>query len=138
MISSHPKAYMFMLALLTAWAVIFYVSNLDDRPVPAIAQQSKQILTMQAMAFCSYGWDANGIDYGPGYVVVSSYSDIPLYSLLEIDQYGEGQVISVSEGLATNEILVWYNAPSKIEMFGRQTVKVKVMEKGDMPCKLPQ
>jgi len=123
--------------LLTALAVIFYARSLDDKPVRPAIKPSEQIATMQAAAFCSYGWDENGIDYGPGYVIVSSYCDIPLYSLLNIDQYGEAQVIRKSEGLEKNEILVWYNAPSKVDMFGQQTVKVKIRGKGDKPCAIP-
>jgi 3D (Asp-Asp-Asp) domain-containing protein len=116
-----------MLALLTI--VLFNADKIDGEPPPI----EQQVITCQATAFNAYGTDSNGIDYGPGYVIVSSYSDIPLYSLLEIDQYGEGQVMSKSVGLEKHEIMVWYNAPSKIDMFGRQTVQVRVLGDGDRP-----
>jgi len=130
-------AFIFMVIMLAILTIaLFNADKIDGEPPtanqPLISQTSKTI-TCQATAFNAYGVDSNGIDYGPGYCIVSSYSDIPLYSLLEIDQYGEGQVMAKSAGLEKNEILVWYNAPSKVDMFGQQTVKVKVMEKGDMP-----
>lgn len=139
MIKPNVKAcaVIILTLLLTALAVIFYARSLDDKPITPVVEQKEQTLTMQAMAFCFYGWDDNGIDYGPGYCIVSSYSDIPLYSLLKIDQYGEGQVLAKSEGLEEHEILVWYNAPSKVDMFGQQEVKVKIKREGDKPCKSP-
>jgi 3D (Asp-Asp-Asp) domain-containing protein len=92
-----------------------------------------QIIKVKATAFNIYGHDSNGIDYGPGYMIVSSQSEIPLYSLLDIDIYGEAQAIGVSDKLAKDEIKLWYNAPSKIPMFGEQEANVKILEKGDKP-----
>lgn len=127
-----------LLVLLTTVAVIFYARSINTKPVlgykPLVAEQAETTLTMQATAFCTYGWDMNKIDYGPGYCIVSSKGEIPLYSLLEIEPYGEGQAIAISDKLAPDEIQVWYNAPSKVPMFGRQEVKVKVKGKGDTPC----
>lgn len=127
-----------LLVFLITIAVNFYARSINAKPVleskPIAIKQAETILTMQATAFCTYGWDKNKIDYGPGYCIVSSKGKIPLYSLLEIDPYGEGQAMAVSDKLAPDEIQVWYNAPSKVPMFGRQEVKVKVKGKGDTPC----
>ena len=137
--SIKPTILILILLIITAY---FVLANADkiDCIIPETEtepQQSEQILTLQATAFNAYGWDTNGIDYGPGYCIVSSESDIPLYSLLEIDQYGEGQVIATSDTLKANEIQVWYNAPSKVGVFGTQTVQVKILGKGDIPCRTP-
>jgi len=101
--------------------------------VPVVPESQVQIVKVRATAFCQYGYDSNGIDYGPGYVIISSQSEIPLYSLLDIDIYGEAQAIGVSDELAKDEIELWYNAPSKIPMFGEQEAYVRVLEKGDKP-----
>ena len=136
---SRPYLYgaILFLVFLTTVAVIFYARNINAKPVlenkAIVVEQAEPTLTMQATAFCTYGWDKNKIDYGPGYCIVSSKGEIPLYALLEIEPYGEGQAIAVSDKLAPDEIQVWYNAPSKVSMFGRQEVKVKVKEKGDTP-----
>ena len=125
-------ALLIILFLMAASAVNFYADEIDAQPVEAQQiQPTEQALTMQATAFNAYGHDANGIDYGPGYVIISDKSEIPLYSLLEIDQYGEGQALAVSAELAKDEIQLWYNAPSKVGMFGRQTVKVITKGVGD-------
>lgn len=125
---------------MAASAVYFYADEIDAQPVE-IKQETpapaEQIIICRAEAFNVYGHDANGIDYGPGYVIISDKSEIPLYSLLEIDQYGEGQAIGISDELDTDEIRLWYNAPSKVPMFGRQTVQVKTKERGDRPCATP-
>jgi 3D (Asp-Asp-Asp) domain-containing protein len=138
---NKPRLYLYgailLLAFLTAVVVIFYARSINTKPMPEnkpiVAEQAETTLTMQATAFCTYGWDKNKIDYGPGYCIVSSKGEIPLYALLEIEPYGEGQAIAVSDKLAPNEIQVWFNAPSKVPMFGRQEVKVKVKGKGDTP-----
>ena len=93
-----------------------------------------QIIKVTATAFNEYGHDANGIDYGPGYVIISSQSEIPLYSLIDIDICGECQALGVSPYLAKDEIQIWYNAPSDIPLFGTQTAYVRVLGKGDKPC----
>lgn len=123
--------------LIAASAVYFYADEIDAQPVEIKQEMpapAEQIIICRAEAFNVYGHDANGIDYGPGYVIISDKSEIPLYSLLEIDQYGEGQAIGISSELDKDEIRLWYNAPSKVPMFGRQTVQVKIKEKGDRPC----
>ena len=124
-------ALLIILFLIAACAVIFYADEIDAQPAEVPPPEFE--LTMQATAFCEYGWDNDGLDYGPGYCIISDKSEIPLYSLLEIDQYGQAQAVASSAELAPNEIRLWYNAPSKVEMFGRQTVQVKVYEKGDIP-----
>ena len=137
---TRPYLYgaILLLVFLTSVSVIFYARSIKTKPVlenkPVVVEQAETTLTMQATAFCTYGWDQNKIDYGPGYCIVSSKGEIPLYALLEIEPYGEGQAIAVSDKLAPDEIQVWFNAPSKVPMFGRQEVKVKVKGKGDMPC----
>ena len=95
-----------------------------------------QIIKVTATAFNEYGHDANGIDYGPGYVIISSQSEIPLYSLIDIDICGECQALGVSPYLAKDEIQIWYNAPSDIPLFGTQTAYVRIIGKGDTPCEL--
>jgi len=121
-----------MLAIL--FQVLICADKIDsESPAKPPIPQQVQIIKVQATAFNEYGYDANGIDYGPGYVVISSQSEIPLYSLLDIDVYGEAQAIGVSDKLAKDEVKLWYNAPSKIPMFGEQTAYVRVLEKGDMP-----
>lgn len=130
--------FILIIMLLAALTVNFYAPVIDGELKTAAAKpeqpEQEQTLTMQAEAFSTYGWDADGIDYGPGYAIISTESEIPLYSLLVIDQYGEAQAIAASGELAPDEIKLWYNAPSKVAMFGRQTVQVKIMEKGDTPC----
>ena len=120
----------------------FTLTNADkiDRVSPAAPeppqQEQVEIIKVTATAFNEYGHDANGIDYGPGYCIISSQSEIPLYSLLDIDVYGPCQAIATSDKLAKDEIKLWYNAPSDIPMFGTQTAYVRVLEKGDKPCQL--
>jgi len=118
----------------------FTLTNADkiDRVSPAAPeppqQEQVEIIKVTATAFNEYGRDSNGIDYGPGYVIISTESEIPLYSLLDIDIYGPCQAIATSDKLAKDEIKLWYNAPSDIPMFGTQTAYVRVLEKGDKPC----
>ena len=128
-----PYIILLLLLLLTGFGVLYYAANISREPShPPVPGQTEQVetadppLTMQAVGFNAYGVGGNGIDYGPGYCIISSYSDIPLYSLLKIDQYGEGQVIVKNEGLEKNEILLWYNAPSKVELFGQADRKSTV------------
>lgn len=133
-------AFLIIMFLMAASAVYFYADEIDAQPVEVQQEtpaSAEHIITCQAEAFNAYGHDANGVDYGPGYVIISDQSEIPLYSLLEIDQYGEGQAIGISSELAKDEIRLWYNAPSKVPMFGRQTVQVTVKGEGDKPCATP-
>ena len=137
--SIKPTILILILLAITAYFVITNADKLDEAALKADLEVTVSLpepcetVTMQATAFNAYGWDENGIDYGPGYCIVSSESEIPLYSLLEIDQYGEGQAIATSDTLKANEIQVWYNAPSKVNMFGTQTVQVKIKGEGDKP-----
>ena len=105
-------------------------------PLAKPEQQQAQIIKVKATAFNEYGHDANGIDYGPGYVIISGQSEIPLYSLLDIDIYGPCQAVGVSPYLTKDEVKLWYNGTSKVTMFGTQTAYVRVLEKGDRPCQL--
>jgi len=135
-----PTILILILLTITAYFVITNAEQIDETALKADLEVTVSLpepcetLTMQATAFNAYGWDENNIDYGPGYCIVSSESEIPLYSLLEIDQYGEGQVIATSEALNANEIQVWYNSPSKVKLFGQQKVQVKIKGEGDKPC----
>ena len=141
--SIKPTILILILLIITAYFVLANAEKMDETALKADLEvtvslpESCETRTMQATAFNAYGWDESGIDYGPGYCIVSSESDIPLYSLLEIGQYGEGQVIATSDTLKANEIQVWYNAPSKVGVFGTQTVQVKILGKGDIPCRTP-
>lgn len=141
--SIKPTILILILLIITAYFVLANAEKIDDTALKADLEVTVSLpepcetRTMQATAFSAYGWDENGIDYGPGYCIVSSESDIPLYSLLEIDQYGEGQVIATSDTLKANEIQLWYNAPSKVDMFGTQTVQIKILGEGDIPCVIP-
>ena len=101
-------------------------------PLAKPEQQQAQIIKVKATAFNEYGHDANGIDYGPGYVIISTESDIPLYSLLDIDVYGECQALATSDKLAKDEILLWYNSPSDIPLFGEQPAYARILGKGDV------
>lgn len=140
MSSIKPTILILILLAITAYFVLINAEKMDntalkaDLEVTVSLPEPCETLTMQATAFNAYGWDANGIDYGPGYCIVSSESEIPLYSLLEIDQYGEGQAIATSDTLKANEIQVWYNSPSKVRLFGQQEVQVKILGEGDKPC----
>ena len=124
------------------WALTIYViiafNKPDNKPPTSNPPepQQVQIIKVKATAFNIYGHDVNGIDYGPGYVIISTESDIPLYSLLDIDVCGECQALGMSPYLAKDEIKIWYNAPSDIPLFGTQTAYVRVIEKGDKPCRL--
>jgi len=129
--------------IIVTWTLAFLVISTAVKPIdkpskltPTPLPQQVQIIKVQATAFNIYGHDANGIDYGPGYVIISTESDIPLYSLLDIDIYGPCQAIATSDKLAKDEIKLWYNAPSDIPLFGTQTAYVRVIEKGDIPCQL--
>ena len=132
-----------MLALVIfMWALTIYVVvafNRPDSETPVITSPEPpqvQIIKVTAQAFNEYGHDANGIDYGPGYVIVSSQSEIPLYSLLDIDLYGPCQAVATSDELAKDEVKLWYNSPSDVRLFGTQDAYVRVLEKGDKPCQL--
>ncbi len=138
--SIKPTILILILLAITAYFVLANAEKIDDTALKADLEVTVSLpepcetRTMQATAFNAYGWDENGIDYGPGYCIVSSESEIPLYSLLEIDQYGEGQAIATSDTLKANEIQVWYNSPSKVRLFGQQEVQVKILGEGDKPC----
>jgi len=142
--SIKPTILILILLIITAYFVLANAEKMDETALKADLEVTVSLpepcetRTLQATAFNAYGWDENGIDYGPGYVIISDKSDIPLYSLLEIDQYGEGQAVASSAELDTDEIRLWYNAPSKVPMFGRQTVQVKVKEEGDKPHRLEE
>jgi len=123
-------AIIFLLIMLTgAFITLLNADKIDSEPEP-------QIIKVTATAFNIYGHDPNGIDYGPGYVIISTESEIPLYSLLDIDIYGPCQAIAMSDKLAKDEVKLWYNAPSDIPLFGTQTTYVRIMGKGDTPCRL--
>jgi len=108
-----------------------FADKIDSKPIV----EQEQIITVQATAFNEYGTDSKGIAYGPGYVIVSSHGQIPLNALLDIDIYGECQAVAVSDKLASDEIMLWYNAPSKVKMFGEQTAYARIIGKGDRPHK---
>jgi 3D (Asp-Asp-Asp) domain-containing protein len=123
-------AIIFLLIMLTgAFITLLNADKIDSEPEP-------QIIKVTATAFNIYGHDPNGIDYGPGYVIISTESEIPLYSLLDIDIYGPCQAVGVSPYLTKDEVKLWYNGTSKVTMFGTQTAYVRVLEKGDRPCQL--
>ena len=132
-----------MLALVIfMWALTVYViiafNKPDNKPPTSNPPEPPQIqiIKVKATAFNIYGHDSNGIDYGPGYVIISTESEIPLYSLLDIDIYGPCQAVGVSPYLTKDEVKLWYNGTSKVTMFGTQTAYVRVLEKGDRPCQL--
>ena len=132
-----------MLALIIfMWALTIYVViafNKPDNKSPTSnppEPQQVQIIKVKATAFNLYGHDANGIDYGPGYVIISGQSEIPLYSLLDIDLYGPCQAVATSDELAKDEVKLWYKSPSDVRLFGTQDAYVRVLEKGDIPCQL--
>jgi 3D (Asp-Asp-Asp) domain-containing protein len=134
-----PAIMVLLFLLVTAIATTINASKTDSEPPtvkPPEPPQQVQIIKVKATAFNEYGYDSNGIDYGPGYCIISNQSEIPLYSLLAIDIYGEAQAIGVSNKMAKDEIKLWYNAPSKIPMFGEQTAYVRILGKGDKPCRL--
>jgi len=121
-----------MLALL--FPTLIYADKIDEIAITEPPEpQQVQIIKVRATAFNEYGHDSNGIDYGPGYVIISSQSEIPIYSLLDIDVYGPCQAVATSDRLAKDEIQLWYNAPSKVPMFGQQEAFVRVLEEGDRP-----
>lgn len=68
----------------------------EDKPVPPA---EVQIIQVTARAFCEYGFDAKGNDYGPGYVIVSDKGEIPPGSYLDIDLCGQAQVMAVSDNV---------------------------------------
>jgi len=108
--------------MLTMTAITLINADKIDSIVP-----EPQIIKLTATAFNIYGHDEMNIDYGPGYCIISSQSAIPLYSLMDVDIYGECQALAVSPYLAKDEILLWYNAPSKIAMFGTQTAYARIL-----------
>jgi 3D (Asp-Asp-Asp) domain-containing protein len=122
------------LAILILGLMVYNVKTNPTEVKPITAPTSindVQIVKVQATAFCEYGVDENGLDYGPGYVIVSAQGEIPLYSLLDIDIYGEAQAVAVSNKLAPNEIRMWYNAPSKVLLFEPGTAYVRILGIGD-------
>ena len=131
-------AIIFLLIMLTVGFITLSNADKIDDTLPAIESPAPepQIIKVTATAFNEYGHDANGIDYGPGYVIISTESEIPLYSLLDIDIYGPCQAVGVSPYLTKDEVKLWYNGTSKVTMFGTQTAYVRVLEKGDRPCQL--
>ena len=127
-----------ILAIVTLLCLFVWVLRDADKidGIQPVAPPEPQIIKVTATAFNEYGHDPNGIDYGPGYVIISTESEIPLYSLLDIDVYGPCQAIATSDKLAKDEVKLWYNAPSDIPLFGTQTAYVRVLGKGDSPCQL--
>ena len=123
------------ISLLLFFLMLSNQPALPEEPPAAPPVPEVQIVKVQATAFCEYGHDANGIDYGPGYCIISTRGEIPLYLLLAVDIYGEAQAVAVSDQMSPNEIKIWYNAPSKIPMFGEQTAYVRVLGAGDKPHK---
>jgi len=126
--------------VIVTWTLAFIVLSTAIKPISKPSglpqpEQQVQIIKVAATAFNEYGHDANGIDYGPGYVIISTESEMPLYSLLDIDVYGPCQAVATSNKLAKDEVKLWYNAPSKVKMFGEQEAYVRVLEKGDIPHK---
>jgi 3D (Asp-Asp-Asp) domain-containing protein len=124
----------FTLIMLTLLAItLLNADKIDSKPAP---EPQPQPIKVTATAFCQYGQDETGIDFGPGYCIISDQSEIPLYSLLDIDIYGECQAVAKSDKLAKDEVKLWYNAPSKVPMFGTQTAYVRIIGEGDKPCRL--
>ncbi|MFA7171560.1 MAG: hypothetical protein WC180_06225, partial [Candidatus Paceibacterota bacterium] len=107
-------AIIFLLIMLTgAYITLSNADKIDSKPINPPEQQV-QIIKVKATAFNIYGHDVNGIDYGPGYVIISTESEIPLYSLLDIDIYGPCQAVGVSPYLTKDEVKLWYNGTSKV------------------------
>ena len=102
-----------------------------DKPVPVETVNDVQIVQVTARAFNLYGTDANGIAYWHGYVVVSSKGEIRLGDYLDIDKYGPCQAMAVSDKLASNEVLLWYNSPSDVRNFGVQQAWARVLGEGE-------
>ena len=127
-----------ILAIVTLLCLFVWALHDTDRidGIQTVPTPEPQIIQVTATAFNEYGHDTNGIDYGPGYVITSTESEIPLYSLLDIDIYGPCQAVGVSPYLTKDEVKLWYNGTSKVTMFGTQTAYVRVLEKGDRPCQL--
>jgi len=127
----------FIIIMLTG--TLMSLSNADRidgvQPVSPPEHQV-QIIKVQASAFNLYGHDANGIDYGPGYVIISDQSEIPLYNLLDIDLYGPCQAVATSDELAKDEVKLWYKSPSSVRLFGEQVGYARVLEMGDRPHKI--
>ena len=123
-----PAITFLLIMLAGAFITLPNAEKIDSKPV------EPQIIKVTATAFNIYGHDPNGIDYGPGYVIISTESEIPLYSLLDIDVRGECQALGVSPYLAKDEIKIWYNAPSDIPLFGTQTAYVRILGEGDKYC----
>ena len=116
-------------------AIVAMNKPIIEPPAKPPEPQQVQIIKVKATAFNIYGHDSNGIDYGPGYVIVSSQSEIPLYGLLDIDIYGPCQAIAKSDKLEKDEVQLWYNSPSDVRLFGEQEAWVRVLEMGDRPHK---
>ena len=100
-----------ILAIVTLLCLFVWVLHDADKidgiqPTVPPEPPQEQIIKVTATAFNIYGHDANGIDYGPGYVIISTESEIPLYSLLDIDICGEAQALGVSDRLAKDEIKI--------------------------------
>ena len=128
-----------ILLLIFTFTFSFYLSGMfcetknvmpEDKPIPADIN-AIPIVQVTARAFCEYGIDSNGNDYGPGYVIISTESSIPLYSNLDIDIYGSCQVVAVSPYLAKDEVLVWKQSPSEVKAFDQQTAWVRVLGEGE-------
>jgi len=103
-----------------------YAAFPQDKLIPAEPQL--QIIQVVARGFCDYGHDMAGNEYGTGYVIVSAHGPIPLGSYLDIDLFGEAQVMTTATSLAANEILVWMQSPSEAKAFGEQTAWVRIVE----------
>jgi len=127
-----------LILVIIMWIIVISATITMNKPTASqpAPEPQPQIIQVTATAFCQYGHDKNGIDYGPGYVIISSQSEIPLYSLLDVDVCGECQALGISDKLAKDEIKIWYNAPSDIPLFGTQTAYVRILGKGDTPCQL--
>ena len=127
-----PTLSILFILLAIFFQTLIFADKIDSEPpTKPPPEPHVQIIKVTATAFCEYGYDSNGIDYGPGYVIISTESEIPLYSLLDIDVYGPCQAVRVSDKLAKDEVQLWYNAPSKVDMFGQQTAYVRVLGEGD-------
>jgi 3D (Asp-Asp-Asp) domain-containing protein len=122
------------LALILFLMMIVRTTVPEDKPLEVVETiNNVPIVKVQAAAFCEYGVDSKGLDYGPGYCIVSAQGEIPLYSLLDVDIYGEAQAVATSDKLAPDQIRLWYNAPSKVLMFEPQMAFVRVLGMGDRP-----
>jgi 3D (Asp-Asp-Asp) domain-containing protein len=106
------------------------------------SRSAPQVITMEVTAYCNcyqctgkhpgdkhYGITATGTRAGKG-TVAADFSVLSPGTRLSISGYGEGIVSDRGGSIKGNKLDIWFPSHSEALMWGRRTVRVKIIKDG--------